>query len=109
MGRQRHHASPGPEQADASQDRRFVTALARGLSLLRCFGPTDRWLAHQELARRSGLPQATVSRLTFTLNSLGYLRHRASTGEYALSPAVLSLGFSVLSNFEVGRLARWRR
>ena len=106
MGRQRHAPSVPLVDTDPAQDRRFVTALARGLSLLRCFGPSDRWLAHQELARRAGLPQATVSRLTFTLTSLGYLRHRAATGEYALSPAVLSLGFSVLSNFQVGRIAR---
>ena len=106
MGRQRHTPSTPLVQADPSEDRRFVTALARGLTVLRSFGPSDRWLAHQELARRTGLPQATVSRLTFTLTSLGYLRHRAATGEYALSPAVLSLGFSVLSNFEVGRIAR---
>jgi DNA-binding IclR family transcriptional regulator len=106
MGRQRHAPSIPLADTDPAQDRRFVTALARGLSLLRCFGPSDRWLAHQELARRAGLPQATVSRLTFTLTSLGYLRHRAATGEYALSPAVLSLGFSVLSNFQVGRIAR---
>jgi DNA-binding IclR family transcriptional regulator len=106
MGRQRHAASPPLADADPAQDRRFVTALARGLTVLRCFGPADRWLAHQELARRTGLPQATVSRLTFTLTSLGYLRHRAATGEYALSPAVLSLGFSVLSNFQIGRIAR---
>jgi len=92
--------------ADASEDRRFITALARGLELLRCFKPQDRWLAHQELARRTGLPHATVSRLSFTLTSLGYLRHRPASGEYALSPAVLSLGFSVLSNFEIGRIAR---
>jgi len=89
-----------------SEDRRFVTALARGLELLRCFKPQDRWLAHQELTRRTGLPPATVSRLSFTLTSLGYLRHRTETGEYALSLAVLSLGFSVLSNFEIGRIAR---
>lgn len=106
MGRQRHAASPPLADADPVQDRRFVTALARGLTVLRCFGPADRWLAHQELARRTGLPQATVSRLTFTLTSLGYLRHRPATGEYALSPAVLSLGFSVLSNFQIGRIAR---
>jgi DNA-binding IclR family transcriptional regulator len=106
MGRHRHQLPTPLVDTDPAQDRRFVTALARGLSLLRCFGPSDRWLAHQELARRAGLPQATVSRLTFTLTSLGYLRHRAATGEYALSPAVLSLGFSVLSNFQVGRIAR---
>ena len=106
MGRQRHTPSTPLVQADPSEDRRFVTALARGLTVLRSFGPSDRWLAHQELARRTGLPQATVSRLTFTLTSLGYLRHRAPTGEYALSPAVLSLGFSVLSNFQIGHIAR---
>lgn len=106
MGRQRHTPSTPMADTDPAEDRRFVTALARGLTVLRCFGPSDRWLAHQELARRTGLPQATVSRLTFTLTSLGYLRHRAATGEYALSPAVLSLGFSVLSNFQVGRIAR---
>ena len=106
MGRQRHTPVTPLADTDPAEDRRFVTALARGLTVLRCFGPSDRWLAHQELARRTGLPQATVSRLTFTLTSLGYLRHRAATGEYALSPAVLSLGFSVLSNFQVGRIAR---
>lgn len=108
MGRQRSSlAEPGgSDSADPAEDRRFVTALARGLELLRCFKPQDRWLAHQEIARRTGLPQATVSRLSFTLTSLGYLRHRPQTGEYALSPAVLSLGFSVLTNFEIGRIAR---
>ena len=109
MGRKRSLAvAPAAETdpADPAADRRFITALARGLALLRCFKPQDRWLAHQELARRTGLPQATVSRLSFTLTSLGYLRHRPDTGAYALSPAVLSLGFSVLSNFEIGRIAR---
>jgi DNA-binding IclR family transcriptional regulator len=106
MGRIRKLAAEPTLCADPSQDRRFVTALARGLELLRCFKPQDRWLAHQELTRRSGLAPATVSRLSFTLTSLGYLRHRPDSGEYALSPAVLSLGFSVLTNFEVGRIAR---
>ena len=107
MGRKRQTPVALSEvDTDPSLDRRFVTALARGLELLRCFKPQDRWLAHAELARRSGLPQATVSRLSFTLTSLGYLRHRPESGEYALSPAVLSLGFSVLTNFEIGRIAR---
>ncbi len=106
MGRHRHHPAADADPGEAAQDRRFVTALARGLAVLRCFGPADRWLPHREIARRAGLPQATVSRLSFTLTSLGYLRHRPASGEYALSPAVLSLGFSVLSNFQIGRIAR---
>ncbi|MBP6902729.1 MAG: IclR family transcriptional regulator [Burkholderiaceae bacterium] len=105
MGRQRDQAMDHGSE-DASSDRRFVTALARGLELLRCFKPTDRWLPHQELARRTGLPQATVSRLSFTLTALGYLRHRGPRGEYALAPGVLALGFSMLGNFDVARIAR---
>ncbi|MEF7612360.1 IclR family transcriptional regulator [Aquincola sp. MAHUQ-54] len=95
-----------PQAPEAAQDRRFVTALARGLEVLRCFGTRERWLSHQEIARRSGLPQATVSRMTFTLTQLGYLRHRAETGQYALAGGVLALGFSMLTNFDLGRVAR---
>lgn len=90
----------------AEHDPRFVTALARGLALLRAFQPQDRWLGHRELVRRTALPAATVSRLAFTLASLGYLRHRVDSGEYALSPAVLGLGFAMLGNFDIGRIAR---
>lgn len=105
MGRQREQAA-SDAMAVVAEDRRFVTALARGLEVLRCFRPADRWLAHQEIARRTGLPQATVSRLTFTLTALGYLRHRGTRGEYALAPGVLALGFSMLNNFDIGRIAR---
>ncbi len=105
MGRQREQAG-SDALAVVAEDRRFVTALARGLEVLRCFRPADRWLAHQEIARRTGLPQATVSRLTFTLTALGYLRHRGTRGEYALAPGVLALGFAMLNNFDIGRIAR---
>ena len=106
MGRKR---APMQAQADPphpQDDARFVTALARGIELLRAFKTQDRWLSHRELVLRSGLPAATVSRLTFTLTSLGYLAHRPDSGEYALSPAVLGLGFSMLSNFDIARIAR---
>jgi DNA-binding IclR family transcriptional regulator len=106
MGRKRIPSAGFATDETPSEDPRFVTALARGLALLRCFSSGDRWVKHQELVRRSGLPQATVSRLSFTLTALGYLHHRAMTGEYALSPAILALGFSVLTNFDVGRIAK---
>lgn len=93
-------------QGEASKDPRFIEALARGFTLLRAFRPQDRWLSHGMLVQRTGLPRATVSRLSFTLVSLGYLRHRPDTGEYALGTAVLGLGFAVLGNFDVARIAR---
>jgi DNA-binding IclR family transcriptional regulator len=96
-------AMPGPRQAT---DRQFVTALARGLELLRCFGPGDRWLGNQELARRTGLPKPTVSRLAHTLSRLGYLRHSRAQERYALGTAVLSLGYALLAGLDVRRVAR---
>lgn len=105
MGRKRATA-PSSDIRDATADPRFVAALARGLELLRVFKPQDHWLSHGEIVRRSALPPATVSRLTFTLTALGYLQHRSEVGEYALSPAVLGLGFSMLGNFDIARIAR---
>jgi DNA-binding IclR family transcriptional regulator len=100
--------TPRPDQASPREgkDRQFVTALARGLELLRCFGPGDRWLGNQELARRTGLPKPTVSRLAHTLVRLGYLRHSRAQEQYALGAAVLSLGYTALAQMDVRRVAR---
>lgn len=79
-----------------------VTALARGLELLRCFTPQDTVLSNGELAERSGLPKSTVSRLTGTLVELGYLRHDGRA--YRVGPAVLALGYAALANLRVREL-----
>lgn len=94
------------DQQDLEQDRQFVTALARGLELLRCFGPGERLLGNQELVVRSGLPKATVSRLTYTLVRLGYLQYVESMGKYALDTGVLALGYAHLSGLDIRRSAR---
>ena len=57
----------------AHGDRKFITALARGLEVLRAFTPTEGLLGNGEIAERTGLPKPTVSRLTYTLTKLGYL------------------------------------
>jgi DNA-binding IclR family transcriptional regulator len=87
-------------------DRKFVTALARGLDVLRCFGPRDRWLANQEIARRTGMAKPTVSRLAYTLTRLGYLRHSAASNRYALGSAAISLGYAALGQLDIRRVAR---
>jgi DNA-binding IclR family transcriptional regulator len=92
--------------SNPATDRRYVTALARGLELLHCFRWGERWLSHQELTRRSGLPKATVSRLAFTLVALGYLVHDAARGLYGLGPGGLTLGMRVLAHDEVSSVAR---
>ena len=86
--------------------RHFVTSLARGLEILQAFRPGEGPLGNNELARRTGLPRSTVSRLTSTLLQLGFLTHRKSLGKYEPSPAVLSLGYTYLANNKLRLLSR---
>lgn len=87
-------------------DRQFVTALGRGLDVLRIFRADDGPLGNQEIARRTGLPKPTVSRLTYTLTQLGYLNYDRKVGVYSLGGGVLALGYVALAHLDVRRVAR---
>ncbi|MDR2093717.1 MAG: IclR family transcriptional regulator [Azoarcus sp.] len=93
-------------QDAVTKDRLFVMALARGLELLRCFSPGERYLGVTELSRRTGIPKPSTSRLAGTLVKLGYLNLSPSLGKYSLGPGVLSLGYAMLSNIDIRRIAR---
>jgi DNA-binding IclR family transcriptional regulator len=99
-------AAPAGGARAAEADRKFVTALARGLEVLRAFTSTDGLLGNGELAERTCLPKPTVSRLTYTLTELGYLRHVERLGKYQLAPAALALGYSALANMRIRQIAR---
>lgn len=87
-------------------DRQFIVALYRGLEILRCFRPTDGALGNQELAQRSGLPKATVSRLTYTLSKLGYLVYLEDSGKYRMGVPVLGLGYACLAGLKIRETAQ---
>jgi len=80
------------EDDKQQKDRRFATTLARGLSVLRVFRATDDGLGNSDIAERTGLPKSTVSRLTFTLQSLGYLTNQGRGDRYRPGPALMALG-----------------
>lgn len=95
-----------PQRADYSppddpKDRTFVTALARGLDILRCFRLGEVELSNNDFSERTGLPKATVSRLTYTLVKLQYLVSDTQKGTYRLGVGVLQLGFGVLSGTDI--------
>lgn len=94
-----------PVHPSEEKDRNFVTALARGLDVLRCFRQNDVELTNTDFAERTGLPKATVSRLTHTLVKLDYLVSDPRKGTYRLGAGVLQLGFGVLSSMEIGARA----
>lgn len=87
-------------------DRQFVTALARGLEVLRVFQPTDGPLGNQEIADRTGLPKPTVSRITHTLTMLGYLDYIPRMSRYMIAPSVLSLGHQCITSAGIKHMAR---
>ena len=95
-----------PRSKPAAKDRQFVTALARGLDILRAFTPRHPTLGNGEIAQRARLPKPTVTRLTHTLTQLGYLNYSPDSGKYALSVGVLALGYSFLASQDIRAIAR---
>ncbi len=94
-----------PARAPES-DRRFVRAFAKGLDVLRAFAPSYPMLGNKQIALRTGLPKATVSRFTFTLTQLGYLGYDAAMDQYRIASRVLSLGIGALRGLDLVRAAR---
>lgn len=91
---------------DGEADRSFVTALARGMELMRAFGPDDDYLGNAELSRRTGLPRPTVSRLSYTLARLGYLVYAPEREKYRLGQGVLVLGHRYIAGSRLRDIAR---
>jgi len=94
---------PSPEEKKNSEnirkqakDRQFVTALARGLNILKCFDAEHTELGSIEIARMTGLPQPTVWRLCYTLIQCGFLVQNKSNDKLQIGAPILSLGYSAL-------------
>lgn len=76
------------------KDRQYVTALARGLKILRCFNHDRRELSPQEIVRLTGLPQPTVWRLCHTLHREGFIQCSVENGRMMLGLPALALGYA---------------
>lgn len=98
--------SEGIQVKTEDEDPRFNNAVARGMAVLRAFQFDRKLLGNVELAESTGLPKPTVSRLTFTLTQLGYLRYREEFGKYELAAGVVSLAYPYLVNMPVPAIAR---
>jgi IclR family pca regulon transcriptional regulator len=82
----------------------FIEALARGLDVLRNFGPGRRVSTLSEIAADTGLARPTVRRILLTLEALGYVR-TVDRG-YALTPRVLELGMAYVNSLDMWDVAR---
>lgn len=88
-----------------ANDAAEVVSLTRGLQILRAFRALDAPLGNKEIAKRTGLPKATVARLSYTLSKMGYLRQIGAHGQYHLGDKVTALGHALLRTLPVRRVA----
>ncbi|MGO8856831.1 MAG: IclR family transcriptional regulator [Steroidobacteraceae bacterium] len=82
-----------------------VTALARGLNILRCFTQQRPELTTQEIVRLTGLPQPTVWRLCRTLANEGFLSCDGESGRMTLGLHALAMGYCALGRQSLPQLA----
>ena len=105
----------------------FIEAIARGLDVIRAFGPGQPVMSLAGVAAASDLPRPTARRILLTLEQLGYVRqvggqsglaghggaHGAGPGQpgqgaggYELTPRVLDLGMSYVLSRGLWEVAR---
>ena len=87
------------EQSKDDNDRQFVTALGRGLTLLAAFEQHEQ-LSHQQLCQMTALPKATITRLIHTLMTLGFLR-MTEHGQYQLGSSAVRLSATAWSRHDM--------
>ena len=77
-------------RADAENSEGLIQSLARGIELLRAFGPGKDRMTIAEAARACGLTRAGARRILLTFEHLGYVR--CDGRDYFLTARVLELG-----------------
>lgn len=90
----------------AARDQRFATTLSHGIDILRSFKVGEPVLSNREFVERAGLSKATVSRLTYTLAELGFLKYDNALRKYRLGSAALSVGYPLMASLGVRQIAR---
>jgi DNA-binding IclR family transcriptional regulator len=83
-----------------------VSALERGVAVLRCFSNVERQLTNSQISERTGIPKPTVTRLASTLVNLGLMQQDKNTEAFELSAGVVSIAQSFLSGLDVRAKAR---
>lgn len=81
---------------EANGDPEFMTSLARGLAVLRCFADEEKPMTIAQASRLTGISRPAVKRCLHTLVLLGYAAQEGT--HYRLRPRALALGYAYLSS-----------
>jgi DNA-binding IclR family transcriptional regulator len=100
------HSTPVTGDTDDTPAGATVSALERGIAVLRCFREDVRDLSNAELARMTGIPKPTVTRLATTLVVQGLMKQAPGTERFSLSAGVVSLAQAFLGGIDLRAFAR---
>jgi len=101
-----HRFSKAHVNVNADPDGKLVSALVRGVSILRCFSNKCQELSAKELMDLTGLPKPTLFRLIETLCELGLLRYSERLSKYVPGLGLLGLSSPVLTRLALRQFAR---
>jgi len=90
--------------AETGKRKYNITALQRGLELLRLFKQSERGLTAMQVGRLSGLPVSTVHRFLVNLETAGFLKHGVN-GIYNLGLECFAVGQAALGQLDIRRLS----
>lgn len=85
-------------------ERDFVTALSRGLAVIRAFNRNRPEMTLTEVAARTSLSPATARRSLYTLQQLGYISSHGR--RFMLRSKVLDLGSAFWSSMKIEEVAQ---
>jgi IclR family pca regulon transcriptional regulator len=81
----------------------FIQSLARGLSVIRAFGPKRGSMTLSEVAACAEITRAGARRVLLTLQQLGYVA--VDGRHFRLTPKILDIGYSFLSSLDIWEFA----
>ena len=83
-----------------------IMPLARALAVLGAFSPNRYWMTNRDIARETGIPVPSVTRIVQSLVSLAYLHRDPIHKKCRLTASALSLGYAAAVSTELVSAAR---
>lgn len=90
---------------DDAQGRGNIRVVTQALCALEALADADRWFGVTEVADELGLSKPSAHRILRTLTSVGYAKHDAVEGTYALGVRALLLGSMTSSRLDLPTIA----
>lgn len=83
-----------------------IMPLARALAVLGAFSPDRYWMTNRDIARETGIPVPSVTRIVQSLVSLAYLHRDPVHKKCRLTASALSLGYAAAVPTDMVSVAR---